>query len=256
MSWDSDWLDMQRRSLELGHEIGTQLLEYGNAYFEFVTALHGTNDEIDGEGDKTANGIASLQSLLSAPLAAENRTSGLWDRPLAHWQRIADQWLASVADGSANDGRSKLLRESQRLGHDYQQLAARYAQVHRGIAMQAAEQLQRSLSDRDADAPLGGRAIYDLWIDCCEEQYARTVMTEEYAKLQGKMINAALAIQQTQRQIAEGVQKAQDGPSRSEFDTLQQRLQDVEAELDRLRRESKPRTAGKRPRTGQRQTKQ
>jgi class III poly(R)-hydroxyalkanoic acid synthase PhaE subunit len=254
MSWDSDWLDLQRRSFDLGHEFGAQLLEHGNAYFEFVSALHGANDEINSQGDKTANGIASLQSLLSASVASENRTSGLWNRPLAHWQRIADEWLASVADGSANEKRSELLRESQRLGHDYQQLSAHYAQVHRDIAMQAAEQLQRRLSDRDADAPLSGRAVYDLWIDCCEEQYARTIATEEYAQLQGQMINAALAIQQ--RQLAKGVEKTQEGPTRSGFDALQQRLQSVEAELDRLRRESKPRAASKRPRTRQRQTKQ
>ncbi len=256
MSWHSDWLDLQRRSLDLGNGLGAQLLEHGNAYFEFITALHDASVIDNSQGDKSANGLAALQSMLTSPVTSTNRTNGLWDRPLAHWQRIADQWLASIAGDSANQERSELLHESQRLGHDYQQFAVRYAQVHRDIAMQAAGQLQRTLSERDADAPLSGRAVYDIWIDCCEDQYARTVATEEYAKLQGQMINAALAIQRTQRRLAERVQTAQEGPTRREFDTLQQRLQDVEAELDRLRRESKPRAAGKRPRSGQRQTKQ
>ncbi|MDH3380715.1 MAG: hypothetical protein OEQ39_27685 [Gammaproteobacteria bacterium] len=255
MSWDSDWLDLQRRSLDLGHELGVQLLEHGNAYFEFIAALHDARHSDDPQSDETANAMAAMRSMLTAPVTATNRINGLWDRPLTHWQRIADQWLASVTDKDVNEERSELVRESQRLGHEYQQFLARYAQVHSDIAMRAVEQLQGALAKRDADAPLSGRAIFDIWIDCCEEQYARTVATEEYAKLQGQMINAALAMQRTQRCLAVGARQVLDGPSRGEFDALQQRLQDVEAELNRLRALSKPRAEGKRTRAGQRQQK-
>ncbi len=41
------------------------------------------------------------------------------------------------------------------------------------------------------------RALYDVWIDCCEQAYAETVRTERYARAWGRALNGVLAWQRS-----------------------------------------------------------
>jgi len=64
------------------------------------------------------------------------------------------------------------------------------------MARDAAQRLLGRLETMGAGggAP-DARALYDVWIDCCEQAYAETVRTERYARAWGQALNGALGWQ-------------------------------------------------------------
>ena len=135
------------------------------------------------------------------------------------WQRMLD----------AAHGIEEAQRRLQRLWSD----ALREA---------AAEFTQRLAPSRDGptnvkadaarmDAPL--RELYDLWIDCAEDAYARAAHTDEFCRGLADAVNAGSAVRRELQAAVEHASKLLDLPTRSEIDTLARRLRDVEAALRR-----------------------
>jgi hypothetical protein len=129
--------------------------------------------------------------------------------------------------------------------------------------MKAQDRLQRLWSDTLREAatafssrpqpapgePLTQEAIdrlYDQWIDCAEQAYARTAHSDVFCDALAAYVNAG---SQWRRESAAGIEewaKLLDLPTRSEINTLMLRLQELEAQIAAMKRparSAKPRAA-------------
>lgn len=161
-----------------------------------------------------------------------------------------EQWMQHLQSAAASmqpSGRSwfelpafGLRREQQeetqanaRSWAEYMQQSARYQALLAGIGHRAAELLQHRLTDSDDPGRMVDslRALYDLWIDCAEEEYAKVAMSDEFREIYGAMINAQM---QVRAHLQDQVQQSSTQlgmPTRSEVNSLGQRLQELRREL-------------------------
>jgi class III poly(R)-hydroxyalkanoic acid synthase PhaE subunit len=100
-----------------------------------------------------------------------------------------------------------------------------------------------------AVSPEALHALYDQWIDCAEEAYARTAHSDAFCTALADFVNASSQSRRAMQSIIEQWAKLLDLPTRNEINTLSQRLKSVEAELRAARNERKPDAAVKTPRT-------
>ncbi|MCB1636371.1 MAG: pha synthase subunit protein, partial [Xanthomonadales bacterium] len=118
------------------------------------------------------------------------------------------------------------------------------------------ERFQDKLADR---AEPGGRrvdnlrALYDLFIDGLEEAYAETALGNEFRQVYGELVDAQSDLRLQVQKVVEQISGSLGMPTRSEVNTLAERLQAVrravrkgsdqaaivalKAEVDALRRE-------------------
>jgi hypothetical protein len=143
------------------------------------------------------------------------------------------------------------------LGREHQQRAQRAAEAARRMA-DAQRRLQVLWFDvlRDAAAafvaklepaspsaptPEALRTLYDTWIDCAEEAYARIAHGESFCEAQAEFVNAGSAWRAECQASVEQWAKLLDLPTRSELSALGMRLADLERAL---RTKSRARPAG------------
>ena len=136
------------------------------------------------------------------------------------WQRIAD------AGRRMDDAQRRL----QRLGADALREAAAAFAVRLGPA------------PPPAVSPEALRKLYDTWIDCAEDAYARAAHSESFCNALAEYVNAS---SECRRDLQAGIEhsaKFFDLPTRSELNTLNLRVKSLEEEL-RAARDRKPEAA-------------
>jgi hypothetical protein len=74
-------------------------------------------------------------------------------------------------------------------------------------------------------------ALYELWVDCAEEAYAARVHRDDFCRLQGELVNTALALLLAQRRQADALARAWGLPTREEADALQRQIRELRAQL-------------------------
>lgn len=201
-----------------------------------------------GERFRTA-----AQSFLEAtaggsPTAAAEAAQSFSDFLRDQFADAPRPWSAGVSPGSAQ-GAPASLADWPALGpmREHQQRWQRMAEAGRRID-EAQRRLQRLWSDalRQAAAdfatrlqpPAPGaidpdalRKLYDDWIDCAEDAYARMAHGEPFCNAQAELVNALSHWRQELRAGIEYSSKLLDLPTRSEINTLAQRLKAVETQL-------------------------
>ncbi|PWK89927.1 poly(R)-hydroxyalkanoic acid synthase subunit PhaE [Fulvimonas soli] len=163
------------------------------------------------------------------------------------WQ----QWLQAMQQGGLADPRQPLAplgytREQQlqqqalyEAMQAYLQAAARYQSLLQRVAAQGAERLQAQLAQRaeNGQSPQSLKALYDLWVDAYEEAYAEIALSDEFRAVYGAMVNAQMRVRQLQRQQTEHWCRELGMPTRSEVDSLGQRLQAMRRQVTALQRQ-------------------
>lgn len=82
--------------------------------------------------------------------------------------------------------------------------------------------------------------LYDAWVDCAEEAYARTARTEEFCGALAELVNAGSAWRRELQADVEQWAKLLDLPTRAEINTLVRRLKSVEQQLRVARGAARP----------------
>ena len=126
-------------------------------------------------------------------------------RASAAGQRMADAWRRI----------EEAQRRLQRLGSD----ALREA---------AADFATRLGASPPVDSPEALRKLYDMWIDCAEEAYGRAAHSEAFCNALAELVNASSDWRRELQASIEHWAKFFDLPTRSEINTLLQRLKTVE----------------------------
>jgi polyhydroxyalkanoate synthesis regulator phasin len=116
---------------------------------------------------------------------------------------------------------------------DYQQASARYQQLIARAQTEGAARMQRKLAESGTAAP-SLKAMYDLWVDAVEEAYEEIALSDEFREAYGALTNTQMRVRQLQQQQIEHGCREVGLPTRSEVDTLGQRVQELRRELRRM----------------------
>jgi class III poly(R)-hydroxyalkanoic acid synthase PhaE subunit len=79
------------------------------------------------------------------------------------------------------------------------------------------------------------RAVFDLWIDACEEAFAEAALSPEYRHIYGELVNAQMRARQCGMAIVEEQLKSLGLPSRTELDSNHKRTYELQRELRALK---------------------
>ncbi|MGA2860272.1 MAG: poly(R)-hydroxyalkanoic acid synthase subunit PhaE [Steroidobacteraceae bacterium] len=123
----------------------------------------------------------------------------------------------------------RMTEAGRRIDDAQRRLQRLWSDALRQAAADFAARLQPPLSSAaDAEAL---RKLYDTWIDCAEDAYARTAHSEAFCNAQAELVNAGSQWRQELQAGIEHWAKLLDLPTRSEINTLAQRLKSIEEQL-------------------------
>jgi class III poly(R)-hydroxyalkanoic acid synthase PhaE subunit len=182
-------------------------------------------------------------------------------------------WTGAAGFASSPPPPPPFMADAPALGltREYQERAQRAAEALRRLD-EAQRRLQRLWSDtlRDAAAAFAARLgppqpaalspealhrLYDTWIDCAEQAYARTAHGEAFCDALADYVNASSHWRREASASVEDWAKLLDLPTRSEINSLAERLQSLEVQLRELRAAQKPRAEPRKPRQTPRKVK-
>jgi class III poly(R)-hydroxyalkanoic acid synthase PhaE subunit len=188
-----------------------------------------------------------------------HRMMAFWELPYDNWQRMmssmspipgdilrnmphdpvrghVDRVLSAPGLGYTREEQSQY-QDLMRRTLDYQKALQDYLGFYSKLGIKSIERMRGYLqsivdSGKSIDS---ARAIYDNWVRCCEEVYGEEVITPEYARIHGHLINAQMALKHRMSVMVDESLGALNMPTRSELRTLQDRLQESRRENKRLR---------------------
>jgi class III poly(R)-hydroxyalkanoic acid synthase PhaE subunit len=244
-----------------------KMVEQGKFFFQMTEEIAGKMQGAAGQTDWTAafeNATVSLKeafSRLGAGDPSVHKMFAFWELPFDNWQRMASSLSPVPGDVLRNmptEGmRSKLdrvlgapglgyTREEQgqyqeltRAAVEYQEALAAYLGFFSKMGVGSVERLQWLVKEAEQKKKTIGsaREFYDMWVQCCEAEYADRVMTDEYTELHGRLVNALMRVKQRMSVIVDEYLGAMNMPTRRELRTLQDRVQEARRETKRLRSE-------------------
>jgi class III poly(R)-hydroxyalkanoic acid synthase PhaE subunit len=236
-----------------------RLLDLGRSYFTMAEDL--------SKSASPAAGVDAWLEQMSAAFSGKAKAGGraprdfmaFFDLPLDTWQRtvssfspLPGDFLQGLQPDTSKDIHARLdrflsvpavgySRESQqqyqhlgRLVLDYQKAMHEYTAAMSRLGMRSVERMRAKLDE--AEQPVTSvRGLYNLWVDACEEEYAELTMSEEYAEIYGRMVNALMALKRQGAQMVDETLEGLNMPTRREVNTLHRRLQEMRRELRALR---------------------
>src|ERR1700754_4288957 len=146
------------------------------------------------------------------------------------WARVARETLSMPAFG--------LTREQQeeqqalfRAWIDYAEHYARFQVLLQGVNDRAGAALREQPAPTDAESM---RSVYDRWVNLAEENYGEAALSDEFREVYAALVNAQVRLKVLQQKQVERVTKQAGMPTRTEVDSLGERLQAMRRELRQM----------------------
>jgi class III poly(R)-hydroxyalkanoic acid synthase PhaE subunit len=116
---------------------------------------------------------------------------------------------------------------------DYQEQNGRYNALILKSSQRAFEKFESKLAAREEPGRQidSLRGLYDLWVDAAEEAYAEIALSPEFREVYGALVNAQMRVRSQIQQEVERIATDFGMPTRSELDSIGQRLHDLRREL-------------------------
>jgi len=124
----------------------------------------------------------------------------------------------------------RMTEAARRIDDAQRRLQRLWSDALRQAAADFAARLQPPASGAAPDAE-ALRKLYDTWIDCAEDAYARIAHSEAFCNAQAELVNAGSQWRQELQAGIEHWAKLLDLPTRSEINTLSLRLRSIEEQL-------------------------
>ncbi|UCE88825.1 MAG: class III poly(R)-hydroxyalkanoic acid synthase subunit PhaE [Pseudomonadota bacterium] len=255
-------------------DIYDKLVNLGKAYFAMGQGVLGDGQVPSSQAltdwlEQLNNTFSNMTMPLSpSAVPGMDQMMAFWDLPADTWQRtlssmspfpgdflqaLHPEGLSPLARGM-HEHLDRFLsvpavgytRESQeqyqnlyKLVFEYQRAMREFNLAFVKVGAQSVELFQKKLGERpEADGPVGSlRALYDIWVDACEEVYAAYVMSDEYTRCYGEMVNALMAVKRQGALLVDEVLEAWHMPTQREITTLHERLQETRREMRQMRSE-------------------
>lgn len=116
---------------------------------------------------------------------------------------------------------------------DYQEQMARYNRLMLKVGEQGFARFQLKLAEREEPGRQieSVRGLYDLWIDAVEDAYAEIALSEEFREVYGALVNAQMRVREHVQRRIERFSNEVGMPTRSEVDSIGERLQALRREV-------------------------
>ena len=185
----------------------------------FGNPLAGALGEISGQG------VKSFEQLM------KNFTPAAFGAGVDPMQE-AKSWLRVPAFGFLREHQEHYQKMASAFV-DYQEQSGRYNALilqasQRGFGLFESKLAAREEPGRQIDSL---RALYDLWVDAMEEAYAEIALSPEFRDVYGGLVNAQMRVRSQIQQEVERIATDFGMPTRSELDSIGQRLHDLRREM-------------------------
>jgi class III poly(R)-hydroxyalkanoic acid synthase PhaE subunit len=234
-----------------GGQAGTvdRLVDGAKAYVAFMQSL------IAAAGAGAQGGTPSWSDALRHGFAPPGGAA-LFDHPLAQmWKGASNGGLAGMPNPfgampppvDLADLKSwlqlpafGLLREHQEHQQkgavawvEYQEQMTRYNALMLEAARRGFELFEGKLAEREQPGRQieSLRALYDLWVDAAEEGYAEVALSSEFQEVYGELTNAQMRLRAQMQQEVERLSVDMGMPTRSELNSIGERLQALRREV-------------------------
>jgi class III poly(R)-hydroxyalkanoic acid synthase PhaE subunit len=182
--------------------------------------------EISGQGTKS---FEQMMANFAPYLGQAGFGQGAFDPA-----REAKSWLGVPAFGFLREHQEHYQKMAVAL-IEYQEQNGRYNTLilkasKRGFELFESKLAAREEPGRQIDSL---RALYDLWVDAAEEAYAEVALSQEFREVYGALVNAQMRMRSQFQQEIERIATDLGMPTRSELDSIGQRLQEVRREMRR-----------------------
>jgi hypothetical protein len=206
----------------------------------------GGESPADAFGNGTFPGAFSSTTMAN-PMAAAMR--GLAGSGARGFDQMMEQFAAAAgpmfdkARGALHQPAFGFLREKQenlqktaQVLIDYQEQSARYDRLMLKVGEQSFARFQLKLAEREEPGRQieSARALYDLWIDAAEEAYAEIALSEEFREVYAAVVDAQMRVRRQVQGEIERYCNELGMPTRSEVDSIGQRLQALRREFRNL----------------------
>lgn len=116
---------------------------------------------------------------------------------------------------------------------EYQEQLARYNAKMLEAARRGFELFEGKLTEREQPGRQieSLRALYDLWVDAAEEGYAEIALSQEFREIYGELTNAQMRLRSQIQQEIERLSVDLGMPTRSELNSIGERLQALRREV-------------------------
>ncbi|MEJ2452766.1 MAG: class III poly(R)-hydroxyalkanoic acid synthase subunit PhaE [Candidatus Thiodiazotropha sp.] len=267
---DHWWQGISPAGSDFAGDFMNKMMDQTKSFFRLAEGYYKNAGEKQNWLDAANSTIADLQKMFSGNV--ENMFSGaetagddamhkmmaFWEMPMDNWQRMVSSLSLMPGDllrnMPHNDGIERFL-SAPGLGYmreeegqykklmqrvvEYQRALAEYMRFFSNLGMLSANRLREKVQDLvdEGNQIENARGLYDLWVSSSEEVYGEQVMTPEYAKIHGKLVNALMALKKKLSLMVDETLGGLNMPTRRELRTLQDRLQESRREYKSLHAE-------------------
>jgi class III poly(R)-hydroxyalkanoic acid synthase PhaE subunit len=231
-------------------EQGKQFMNMGNQLMDQVKGAQDWSSIIE----KTFG--QSTQNPFSANHDAFEQMKGFWQSPLQAWQNMSAN-MPSPAQGFSGMGENPLsaFLQSPSLGYsreieekykqwaqagvEYQAAFMAYNAIFKDMPAIAIERMKSHVEglqkvEKTIDS---ARELYDHWVGICEQVYSEIVMTPEYSKVHGELVNAQMRTKKIWGEIFDRKLAFFNMPTQREMRSLQAKLQESRRTVRSLQKE-------------------
>lgn len=151
----------------------------------------------------------------------------------------AQQSLHAPAFGHMREKQENLQKTAQ-VFIDYQKQSARYDRLMLKVGEQSFARFQLKLAEREEPGRQinSARGLYDLWIDAAEEAYAEIALSEEFREIYAAVVDAQMRVRHQVQAEIERTCNQLGMPTRSEVNSIGERLQALRREFREERSQS------------------
>lgn len=257
-SMDHWWSAVQGGVPSGGQDFFSKIMDQGKLFFQMAEQAMKAAGGQENPTDAWARLLASMTGGLQQTPANDTfkQATAFWEMPLDNWNRMASAMSPLPGDtlrGMPHDGIKANIdrilaapglgytRENQaqyqgltRAVMEYQEALAEYSLFFSSLGEKSVRQLQHKLGDTPVES---ARQLYDAWVGCCEEVYAEEVMSDDYARMHGRLVNALMELKNRWGEILNESLSAMNIPTSGDLRTLQMRMQEQRRENKTLRSE-------------------
>ncbi|MBK6376444.1 MAG: pha synthase subunit protein [Xanthomonadales bacterium] len=125
------------------------------------------------------------------------------------------------------------LQKTAQVFIDYQEQSARHDRLMLKVAEQSFARFQLKLAEREEPGRQidSARGLYDLWVDAAEEAYAEIALSEEFREIYAAVVDAQMRVRQQVQGEIERFCNQLGMPTRSEVNSIGERLQALRREF-------------------------
>jgi class III poly(R)-hydroxyalkanoic acid synthase PhaE subunit len=267
---DHWWQAVAPGAGDFNREFMEKMMEQSKSFFRLAENYYQNAGESNSWLEAANRTVADLQQMFSGSMEvlfsgtetagddALHKMMAFWEMPMDNWQRMVsslslvpgdllrnmphaegiERFLSAPGLGYVREEEGQYKQLMQRVV-EYQRALADYMRFFSNLGLLSVNRLREKVQELvDEDKQIdNARGFYDLWVGSSEEVYGEQVMTPEYAKIHGRLVNALMGVKQKLSQMVDETLGGLNMPTRRELRTLQDRLQESRREYKALRAE-------------------